>query len=496
MTEERQLLTATIAGDTAAFELIVRKYQNLVCAITFGGTGRIEASEELAQEAFFNAWRNLRNLKDLERFRPWLCEIARNLVRNYHRGRKPEISLPDDHIDVVDSDNNPSEKAVSREETMILEQALNCIPAEYREPLVLFYRQGHSIRQVAEGLELNEATVKTRIHRGRQMLKEQTAALVERTLERTVPNARFTKAVMTGIGAGLAAGVAGTASAAAATVGATGATGSSVLSTATGLLSTLAGKIVVAAATVMVTAGVAVYTYQNSQEDHSQQAITSERDSKTNIQSQPEMPNTAVQEQEFVKTSHQEDETDSQAVPQNTEAASRVETIQDLPPARHPDWPKLNEPVDNIYMKMSDNEMWIQLPRRFREEDARMILIDNAKERIEANKMDKTIQYAATKTKQDPPVHRYNQPLTSLEAVRFSSLFRRPSVPPSGSGYTVREIGQEDNGAVLIYSMQSGGLEDSDYEATAYVDAGTGLPEKNSCGQYRSQLFDEWPDYR
>lgn len=477
MTEERQLLKATIAGDTAAFELIVRKYQNLICAITFGGTGRIEASEELAQETFFNAWRNISKLKDLERFRPWLCSIARNLVRNYHRERKPEVSLADNHTDIVDSDNNPSENAVSREETMILEQAFNRIPIEYREPLVLFYRQGHSVRQVAEGLELNEATVKTRLHRGRQMLKEQTAALVERTLERTVPDARFTKAVMVGIGAGLAAGVAGTASAAAA-IGTTGASGSSVLSTVTGLLSTLAGKIAVATVAIIVTAGVAVYTYQNSQEDNSQQVIASEKYSQANIQPQTEMPNTKGQEPKFVEPVHQEDEANLEAVPQDTEAASIVETMKDVPPVRHPDWPGLHEPVKYIYMLTSGNQTWIQLPRKFREENEQTILIDNAKERIEVKKTDKTVQYSATMTNQDSPVYRYNQPLTSLEAVKFATLFGRSSIPHTGSGYTVHEIGQEGNGAVLVYSMQSKGLEDSDYEATAYVDAATQLPEK------------------
>ena len=61
--------------DPAAFEAVVRKYQDLVCAITFSGTTDRNRSEELAQETFLSAWKNLPLLRDFQRFRPWLCSI-------------------------------------------------------------------------------------------------------------------------------------------------------------------------------------------------------------------------------------------------------------------------------------------------------------------------------------------------------------------------------------------------------------------------------------
>jgi RNA polymerase sigma factor (sigma-70 family) len=489
MTEERHLLEATIQGDTAAFELIVRKYQNLVCAITFGGTGKIEASEELAQETFFNAWRNISKLKDLERFRPWLCSIARNLVRNYHRERKPEVSLPDSHIDTLDPDNNPSEKAVSREEAMILEQAISRIPMEYREPLVLFYRQGRSIRQVADGLGLNEATVKTRLHRGRQMLKEQTAELVERTLERTVPDARFTKAIMMGIGAGLAAGAAGTAMATAATLGTTeavsafGTAGGSFLSTAPGLLGTLAGKIAVAAAAMAITAGVAIYTYNNSHQQNSANQRASQINSEVNDQSRTETSITAVREQKFNNAANYAGKSDSLAALLGIETEGGAETVQDLPSTRHPDWPGLDEPIENIYMKLLDGKQtWIHLPRRFREEDTQTILIDNGTDRIEINKKDKTVQYSETLTGTEPPMYKYDQSLIQNDSVKFANLFRGSkgiiADPNIQQEYTVRKIGEQDDGLVLIYEINAEHPENEKYDAKAYVDAGTQLPEK------------------
>ena len=85
------LLRACMKGDTTAFETIVEKYQSLVCAITFSATANLDKSEELAQEAFIRAWINLAQLKDLTKFRAWLCSIARNIVRNYIRDKKRDV---------------------------------------------------------------------------------------------------------------------------------------------------------------------------------------------------------------------------------------------------------------------------------------------------------------------------------------------------------------------------------------------------------------------
>jgi len=81
MSDDRRLVEATVGGDATAFERLVRKYQSLVCGITFSGTGHLGSSEDLAQETFLQAWQKLTTLKELDKFQPWLCAIARNLVR-------------------------------------------------------------------------------------------------------------------------------------------------------------------------------------------------------------------------------------------------------------------------------------------------------------------------------------------------------------------------------------------------------------------------------
>ena len=252
MVEDITLLKASRNGDAAAFEQIVNRYQALVCAITFSGTGRVDVSEELAQETFLSAWKNLRQLKELGDFRAWLCTIARNMLNNYYRKKKPVPLESEDIIELADHAPNPSETLIAQEESIMLEQALMHMPVEYREPLVMYYRQEQSVREVAVGLGLNESTVRTRLHRARQMLREEMAARLERTLERTAPGKAFTKAVMAAVGAA-GIGLTASADAASATAGTASPTGMAAI------MSTVTAKVIMAAAVAAVVTGAAIF---------------------------------------------------------------------------------------------------------------------------------------------------------------------------------------------------------------------------------------------
>lgn len=124
MFKETKLLRASRAGDREAFGEIVERYQSTICAITFSGTGRLDASEELAQETFVNAWVHLHQLRDLAGFRSWLYGIARNAVRNYHRQRKPDALEGDFEEAAAQDAQNPSDILMRQEEQMMLERAI------------------------------------------------------------------------------------------------------------------------------------------------------------------------------------------------------------------------------------------------------------------------------------------------------------------------------------------------------------------------------------
>lgn len=200
MEKEIELLKASMQGDTAAFETIVKNYQSFICAITYSATGDVGKSEELAQETFLSAWKDLAQLKDMNKFRGWLSSIARNIIRNSFRSQKRDIISQAVSMNQVEDagirDSEPTEIAITTEQQAVVRQTLQQIPTKYREPLVLFYRQEQSIKEVAEQLELSEEVVKQRLSRGRNLLKKQVAAIVETTIRRTGPGIVFTTAVV------------------------------------------------------------------------------------------------------------------------------------------------------------------------------------------------------------------------------------------------------------------------------------------------------------
>jgi RNA polymerase sigma factor (sigma-70 family) len=197
-----------LEGSTAAFEVLVRRFQSLVSAVAYNACGDLALSEDVAQETFWHAWQERYSLHEPARLRSWLCGIARNLGNNARRrvSRRAEaVNILSAGTDVPTDRPGPPEEAVSREEESLVWQSLEQIPETYREPLILFYREQESIAAVALALGLSEDAVKQRLSRGRGMLRDKMAEVVEGALRRTRPGRPFTVAVMTGVGT-LAAG--------------------------------------------------------------------------------------------------------------------------------------------------------------------------------------------------------------------------------------------------------------------------------------------------
>jgi RNA polymerase sigma factor (sigma-70 family) len=208
---DAELVEWSRSGDRSAFATIVKRYQRLVCSITYNATGSLSLSEDLAQETFLAAWRQMADLREPERLKAWLCGIARFLVGKEFRkmGREPAHAA--EALDAIEepqsAEASPAMQAVSREEEAILWRALERIPETYREPLILFYREEKSIERVAAELELSEDAVKQRLSRGRKLLHEEVVAFVEGTLSRTAPGQDFSSAVMAMLPAASAATV-------------------------------------------------------------------------------------------------------------------------------------------------------------------------------------------------------------------------------------------------------------------------------------------------
>lgn len=118
---------------------------------------------------------------------------------NSNRRAARAASQLDESVERAGNSPEPSDEAVSREEETLVWEALAEIPDNYREPLILFYREHQSVAEVAEALDVSPDAVKQRLSRGREMLREQVASVVEGALRRSRPQAGFTLAVMVGL---------------------------------------------------------------------------------------------------------------------------------------------------------------------------------------------------------------------------------------------------------------------------------------------------------
>jgi RNA polymerase sigma factor (sigma-70 family) len=240
--DDLSLVNASLKGDRDAFAQIVNRYQTLIASVAYSGTGNLSQSEDLAQETFITAWKQLKSLREPGKLRSWLCGIARRITANARRREQREpvqSSEPlDKAIETPAPEALPVDRAITREEEAILWRSLEQIPETYREPLILFYRENHSAERVAQMLELTEEAVRQRLSRGRKLLEERVAEFVSTTLRKSAPGPSFTMGVMGALPLQMAAVGSGAASATAVKGGVAGKAASwlALLSSLAGLL--------------------------------------------------------------------------------------------------------------------------------------------------------------------------------------------------------------------------------------------------------------------
>ena len=212
---DRELIQASQSGDQAAFGQLVTRYQSLICAVAYNRCGDVASSEDLAQEAFVQAWKRLSDLQEANSFKSWLCTIVRNLANRRHsrQAKKPmaQAASLEAVAEVAEVSEDPATAVLREEQQQLVWNALSEIPETYREPMILFYREEQSVGRVAEALDLTPDAVKQRLSRGRKMLHAQMVETVEKTLGESRPSDNFASAVMMGIGGGAKATMAGAA---------------------------------------------------------------------------------------------------------------------------------------------------------------------------------------------------------------------------------------------------------------------------------------------
>ncbi|HAI48162.1 MAG TPA: RNA polymerase subunit sigma-70, partial [Stenotrophomonas sp.] len=162
-------------------------------------TRDVQASEDIAQEAFIKAWQQLNQLHNPSSFLPWLRQITRNLARDWlraNRGRPLSGEAAEIAISMA-ADPGPTapEQLLRVEEELAAEEIISALPEDARETLLLYYREGQSSQQVAELLGLSDAAVRKRLSRARASVREEMLRRFGDFARSSAPGAAFATTV-------------------------------------------------------------------------------------------------------------------------------------------------------------------------------------------------------------------------------------------------------------------------------------------------------------
>jgi len=193
-------LPAARDGCTQSYGRIVVACQNTVTAIALAMTRDVQASEDIAQEAFIKAWQQLNQLSNPSSFLPWLRQITRNLARDWLRAnRNRPLSGEAAEIAIgmaADPAPGAAEAMARVEEELAAEEIISALPEDSREALLLFYREGQRSQQVAALLGLSDAAVRKRLSRARATVREEMLRRFGEFARSSAPSAAFATAVV------------------------------------------------------------------------------------------------------------------------------------------------------------------------------------------------------------------------------------------------------------------------------------------------------------
>ena len=188
-------LPAARKGCTQSYGRIVLACQNTVTAIALAITRDVQASEDIAQEAFIKAWQQLTQLNNSSSFLPWLRQITRNLARDWLRANRNRPLSGEAAEIAIGMAADPSPNGVDAmarvEEELVAEEIISALPEDSRESLLLYYREGQSSQQVAMLLGLSDAAVRKRLSRARASVREEMLRRFGEFARNTAPGTAF-----------------------------------------------------------------------------------------------------------------------------------------------------------------------------------------------------------------------------------------------------------------------------------------------------------------
>jgi RNA polymerase sigma-70 factor, ECF subfamily len=182
--DDLRLIQDCLRGSSDAYAALVRKYQDRLYNTVFRMTGNAEDARDLVQEAFVHAYRALDRFQGDSAFYTWLYRIAINAAISHRRRNKVMASIEGGRGSTFDpaddtTQSDPSGRLEQDDRDRQVREAIDGLPPEYRDVLVMKEIDGHKYEMIAHMLNCPIGTVRSRLHRARLELRDRLKHLME-----------------------------------------------------------------------------------------------------------------------------------------------------------------------------------------------------------------------------------------------------------------------------------------------------------------------------
>ncbi|MCK5114514.1 MAG: sigma-70 family RNA polymerase sigma factor [Phycisphaerae bacterium] len=194
--ELKKLVIRAKKDDLDAYGEIVNMFQGMAYGCAYSILGDFHLAEDVAQEAFVEAYYNLSKLARPEAFPGWFRRIVQWQCGRVIRNRQISTVSLDAAVEAISCDHGPGEVAEKREIKDAVSMAIASLPEAERTATTLFYVSGYSQKDIASFLEVSVSAIKNRLTSSRKLLRERMIDMIEKTLHENAPDKSFNKKVI------------------------------------------------------------------------------------------------------------------------------------------------------------------------------------------------------------------------------------------------------------------------------------------------------------
>jgi len=174
MFNEKEVVTRILAGDTRAFELLVKQYERLVFHVTYRLIKDEDDIEDVCQEVFIKVHKGLFRFNFQSKLSTWIAQVAYftaiNYLKKYNNGRT--AAYPDDMENYHFTNDNPEQLLTKKEISNYVEALILQLPEAYRTVITLYHLNEFSCEEIGQITGMPEGTIKSYLFRARKLLKQ------------------------------------------------------------------------------------------------------------------------------------------------------------------------------------------------------------------------------------------------------------------------------------------------------------------------------------